>query len=167
MDAVVPEASLTPICTKPLFPLNVSYVCPEPVLAKDRFVRHKWLKNRLFRTCSNAPGSMSAGSKAKVAYQDRWHDCKILGVSRDARTCTVRYEDNGYAEEDVPVATRLRRIQYCTEWLPPRRTSRETAVEWPPPRRAARGASPGTRTPWRPCRCPRCPRSRPWCTTRP
>ena len=35
----------------------------------------------------------AAGSKAKVAYQDRWHDCKILSVSRDARTCTVRYDD--------------------------------------------------------------------------
>ena len=75
MDAVVPEASLTPICTKRLSPLNVSYVCPEPVLAKDRFVRHKWLKNRLFRTCSNAPGSMSRTSTVLSADVDTstWH----------------------------------------------------------------------------------------------
>ena len=43
-----------------------------------------------------------------MAYQDRWHDCKILAVSRDRKTCTVRYEDNGYAEENVPVATPAR-----------------------------------------------------------
>ena len=47
----------------------------------------------------------------RVAYQDRWHDAKVLAVSRDLATCTVRYEDNGYAEEDVPVATRLRQLQ--------------------------------------------------------
>lgn len=60
----------------------------------------------------------AAGSLARVAYQDRWHDCKILAVSRDRKTCTVRYEDNGYAEENVPVATRLRELRYADPVAP-------------------------------------------------
>ena len=60
----------------------------------------------------------AAGSRARVAYQDRWHDCKVLAVSRDGTTCTVRYEDNGYAEEGVPVATRLRELRYADPVAP-------------------------------------------------
>ena len=60
----------------------------------------------------------AAGSLARVAYQDRWHDCKILAVSRDRKTCTVRYEDNGYAEENVPVAARLRELRYADPVAP-------------------------------------------------
>lgn len=54
-------------------------------------------------------------SRVLVLFQRRYYDCKVLRISRDRQRLTVRYEENGYAEEDVDVATRIRPLRYGDE----------------------------------------------------
>lgn len=51
---------------------------------------------------------VKVGQRAQVEYEGVWYACRILAVSGDGRTCTVRYADGSDTEADVDVRSRIR-----------------------------------------------------------